>query len=138
MIRLLGYSGLIPFLGLPLLAWSGVMVKAQALLVFQFYSALILGFMAGILWPVLYSAGKTLRATNSRALGAVSFPVLSLLAFALIPTYSLLVQALLFLALRLYERFTGVDTRYAQAYASMRWQLTGIVVTIHLVWFFLL
>ena len=113
MITSLGYAGLLPFILLPLcsLLWP-LMAPAQAMLLFQFYSCLILGFMAGVLWPVLYQSPEP----ASRALWAVSFPVLAILALALLPDYSVLILAALFAGLRCYEIISGgnaVSTAYA-------------------------
>lgn len=51
-IQRLGYLGLIPFVLLPPISALGLIESGQALRLFQLYSALILGFMAGVLWPV--------------------------------------------------------------------------------------
>lgn len=129
MIAPLGYAGLIPFVLLPFcsLLWP-LLAPAQAMLLFQFYSCLILGFMAGVLWPVLYQAPEP----ASRALWAVCFPVLAILALALMPAYSLLILALLFAGLRCYELISGINQRYATPYRSLRNQLTVVVILCHL------
>ncbi len=133
-IRALGYAGLIPFLGLALLAWQPIVGTApQALQLFHVYSALILGFMAGVLWPALYQTERP----ASMAVLAVSFPVASFLAFALLPTLVAPIQALLFLALRLSEIGSGIDRDYAPAYRNLRWQLTGVAVLCHVCVFWL-
>lgn len=129
MITPLGYAGLLPFILLPLcsLLWP-LMAPAQAMLLFQFYSCLILGFMAGVLWPVLYQSPEP----ASRALWAVSFPVLAILALTLLPAYSVLILAALFSGLRCYEIISGVNLRYTASYRSLRNQLTTVVVLCHL------
>lgn len=133
-IRMLGYAGLLPFLILPWLHGQPALADpARALLLFQLYSCLILGFMAGVLWPALYHPDRP----QSRALLAVSFPVASLTAFALWLGPSLLLQGLLFLLLRLAEQASGIDALYAPAYRSLRWQLTVVVVACH-AWLFIL
>ena len=133
MIRVLGYAGLIPFVLLPLasLLWP-LLAPAQAMLLFQFYSCLILGFMAGVLWPVL----QPVNSVNQQALMAVSFPVLSFLALALLPAYSVLIQAGLFLALSLYEHLSGISQQYQRSYRQLRYQLTAVVVSSHLLYFY--
>ncbi len=128
LIRGLGYAGLLPFVGLLGLAWQPVIgSSAQAIQLFHIYSALILGFMAGVLWPVLYRP----QAATTMAIVAVSFPVLSFLAFALLPMWVAPIQALLFLALRLSEAVSGIDRDYSPAYRMLRWQLTVVVVACH-------
>lgn len=134
LIRCLGYAGLLPFLGLLLLAWQPVLgSSAQATQLFHIYSALILAFMAGVLWPVLYRPESPTR----MAVVAVGFPVISFLGFALLPTLVTPLQALLFLALRLSERASGLDRAYPSGYASLRWQLTVVVVACHVGMIFL-
>ena len=129
LIRALGYAGLLPFLLLLLLAWQPVLgSSAQAVQLFHIYSALILAFMAGVLWPVLYRA----EAPTTMAIVAVSFPVASFLAFALLPSLVTPIQALLFVALRLSEVRSKVDRNYLDGYGSLRWQLTVVVVICHL------
>lgn len=133
-IRILGYAGLLPFLALPWLHGQPVLADPQrVLLLFQCYSCLILGFMAGVLWPALEQPEGPQR----RALLAVAFPVASLAAFALLPGLSLLLQGLLFLLLRIAERVAAMDMLYMPAYRSLRWQLTLVVVACH-AWMFIL
>lgn len=132
-IRVLGYGGLVPFVLLPLLDITPFTDSAKALLLFQLYSCLILGFMAGVLWPVLYHPAQP----SVRAVIVVAFPVVSLLSFAFVPAYALLIQAALFLFLRLYEMLAGVEKLYPTYYALLRWQLTGVVVAMHLLYHFI-
>lgn len=147
LIKYLGYAGLLPFALLPLayhLQWYD---SAQLVLLYQLYSALILGFMAGVLWPVLYHQGPVLHqqeqsgtqaSYNSYALLAVSFPVVSIIGLALLPGYFLLLQALLFVLLRLAECTTAINRRYSNGYQSLRNALTLVVTVSHLVMFTLL
>ncbi|WP_211224554.1 DUF3429 domain-containing protein [Marinimicrobium agarilyticum] len=129
LLQWLGYLGLIPFVLLPLLGAAGLMEFGRALQLFQLYGALILGFMAGVLWPVLYRP----KVPGRRALVAVAFPVVSLVGFALMtPSQALVLQAALFLGLRLFEYLAGVDRQYPVGYPVLRWQLTGVVVLMHL------
>lgn len=132
MLHFLGYAGLIPFIMLPMttLVWP-LLAPAQALLLFQFYSCLILGFMAGVIWPVLYQAQQP----AGRALAAVIFPVVAILGIAILPAYALLIMATLFFALRVYEYLADINKRYTLAYQSLRNQLTVIVVLSHLVFY---
>ena len=62
---------------------------------FQRYSAIILGFMAGVLWPVWAQQASV----RPLALFAVSLPVLSFLAGLLPAVYTIAVELLLFIAL---------------------------------------
>ncbi|CAM5218538.1 DUF3429 domain-containing protein [Alishewanella longhuensis] len=132
MLHFLGYAGLIPFIFLPLcsLVWQ-LMLPAQALLLFQFYSCLILGFMAGAIWPVLYQA----KQPAGRAIAAVIFPVFAILGIAILPAYILILMALLFLALRVYEYQTEINQLYSAPYQALRNQLTAVVVLCHLAFY---
>ncbi|ROQ21505.1 MULTISPECIES: DUF3429 domain-containing protein [Marinimicrobium] len=130
-IQRLGYLGLLPFVLLPPLSALGLIETGQALRLFQLYSALILGFMAGVLWPVLYQSAHPTR----RALVAVAFPVASIVGFAFLrPPEALVLQAALFLGLRLFEYLAGVDRQYPARYPQLRWQLTAVVVFMHLLY----
>lgn len=129
LIRGLGFAGLLPFLSLLFLAWQPVVgSSAQAIQLFHVYSALILAFMAGVLWPVLHRP----EAPAMMAIVAVSIPVLSFLGFALLPSLVTPIQALLFVALRVSEVLSGIDRDYLAGYSILRWQLTVVVVACHL------
>jgi hypothetical protein len=132
MMRILGYAGLTPFLLLPLFHWQQWWLSEPRISVlFQFYSCLILGFMAGVLWPVLYKSDQPTR----RAIWGVSVVVMSFLAFALSAGSALLIQAVLFLSLRVYEVCAGLDRAYPYGYARLRSQLSAVVILCHL-WMF--
>lgn len=133
-IRVLGYAGAIPFVLLPLFYWRQWWpFELHAVVLFQLYSCLILGFMAGVLWPVLYRAEACLH----RGVWAVSIVVASFVSFALLGQVAVLIQAGLFLLLRLYEVQQQLDGVYPQGYAALRNQLTAIVIGCHL-WLLLL
>ncbi|GGD49003.1 DUF3429 domain-containing protein [Lacimicrobium alkaliphilum] len=133
-LRILGYAGLIPFVILPLIYWQPWWPsELHAVVLFQLYSCLILGFMAGVLWPVLYQAETSLQ----RGVWAVSIVVASFVSFVLLAQAALLIQAGLFLLLRLYEVHQQLDKVFPTGYAVLRNRLTAIVIVCHL-WLFLL
>ncbi|HAW93508.1 MULTISPECIES: DUF3429 domain-containing protein [unclassified Arsukibacterium] len=139
LINILGFAGLLPFVLLPLayhMQWLAP--GAQLLQLYQLFSALILGFMAGVLWPVLYQPAGKPSGPGKLALLAVSFPVISIICLALLPDYFLLLQALLFLLLRLAEFSSGINQRYSKNYQSLRNALTVVVAVSHIVMFALL
>ncbi|MBV2128694.1 DUF3429 family protein [Arsukibacterium indicum] len=144
LIKCLGYAGLLPFAVLPLayhMQWLPVQWlsgSTQLLQLYQYYSALILGFMAGVLWPVLYQPAGKQSDANTLALLAVSFPVISIICLALLPDYFLPLQALLFLLLRLAEFHSGINQRYGKDYRTLRNALTLVVVVSHVVMFALI
>ena len=138
LINTLGYAGLLPFALLPLayhLQWQ--VGSTPLLLLYQLYSALILGFMAGVLWPVLHQQQNPAK-TNKLAVLAVSFPVISIIGLALTPGYFLLLQALLFVLLRITEFSSGINQHYSKSYQGLRNTLTLVVTVSHLVMFALL
>lgn len=128
-IQFLGYAGLIPFLALPLLVMSsGTEEAARFATLFLHYSGIILGFMAGVIWPVLYPNERS----SALAILAVTPAVLGFLAIAFMANLALLALAALFVSLRMVEIFAGIDQRYPSRYRSLRWQLTLVVVGCHL------
>jgi len=129
LIKILGYSGLLPFIYLAYALITGSTQNSdQTFLLFSIYSCLILGFMSGVIWPVLYQQPNR----NRLALWAVSFPVFSFLSFISLTEYVLIIQAGLFLVLRVVEVIEGIDEAYTAGYASLRWQLTGVVCVCHI------
>jgi hypothetical protein len=99
----------------------------DALTLFQRYSAIILAFMAGVLWPVWVQQASV----RPLAIFAVSLPVLSFVAGLLPPMYTLAIELLLFIALRLGERWFALDEQYHPSYLQLRRQLTWVVVGCH-------
>lgn len=132
LINTLGYAGLLPFALLPLAYHMQWLIDGPQLLqLYTLYSALILGFMAGVLWPVLYQQQNN-NEGNKLALLAVSFPVISIVGLALMQDYFLLLQALLFVLLRIAELTTAINQRYSKSYQGLRNALTLIVFISHL------
>lgn len=128
LLQALGYAGFIPFLLLTVLVWWPVFPAFDALAMFQRYSAIILAFMAGVLWPIWSQQAPF----KPLALFAVTLPVLSFFAGVLPDSALLIVESLLFLALRLAERWFGLDLQYHPAYLQLRNRLTVVVVSCHL------
>lgn len=126
-LQVLGYAGLIPFLILTLLSAWPLWPELQAPALFQRYSAIILAFMAGVLWPV-WSQQAPLRPL---AIFAVSIPVLSFLAGLLPDVWLIGIELILFLMLRLGERWFGLDQLYHPAYLKLRQRLTRVVLLCH-------
>ncbi|WP_409525492.1 DUF3429 domain-containing protein [Nitrincola sp. MINF-07-Sa-05] len=130
LIRALSYAGLIPFVGIAIATHTtNFMAYSESHRLFTLYSCLILGFMSGVLWPVLFNAKKP----SWMAILAISFPVISFLSLALLEHLALLIQAGLFLALRLFEWACGIDKRYPRGYPALRWKLTAVVCLTHIV-----
>ncbi len=126
-LQLLGYLGLLPFIILTILIYVPAWPELDALTLFQRYSAIILGFMAGVLWPVWAQQASV----RPLAIFAVSLPVLSFVAGLLPPMYTLAIELLLFIALRLGERWFALDEQYHPSYLQLRRRLTWVVVSCH-------
>jgi hypothetical protein len=124
----LGYLGLLPFIGLTLLSlFPYLLPSLDALALFQRYSAIILGFMAGVLWPIWQQH----HALKPLAIFAVSLAILSFLAGFFPNAVTIAIELLLFIALRLGERWFGLDEAYPAAYLQLRRNLTRVVVLCH-------
>lgn len=137
-LSVLGYAGLIPFIALPLLFSQPLWLSsADIMQLYQLYSALILGFMAGVLWPVLHSQSATTAKINRLALLAVAFPVLSIITLLLAGTYFLPAQACLFALLRIAEYRSGINRQYPAQYRALRNRLTLVVCISHLLLYWL-
>ncbi|KUM54999.1 DUF3429 domain-containing protein [Rheinheimera sp. EpRS3] len=138
-LSVLGYAGLMPFIALPLLYLQPFYLSAaQTLELYSLYSALILGFMAGVLWPVLHSNTTTTAKADRLAIAAVIFPVLSFIALFTAVEYFLLAQACLFVLLRLTEYRLGINRQYSIGYRALRNQLTLVVSASHLSFYWLI
>ena len=137
LVHLLGYAGLIPFIVLPLCySYPQWLSPATTLELYQLYSALILGFMAGVLWPALHN-NATAAKSDRMALAAVTFPVLSFIALFAAAEYFLPAQACLFVLLRLTEVRLGINRQYQPQYRALRNQLTLVVLFSHFLQYYL-
>ncbi|MDP2713758.1 DUF3429 domain-containing protein [Rheinheimera sp.] len=138
-LSVLGYAGLMPFIALPLLYLQPFYLSAALTLeLYSLYSALILGFMAGVLWPVLHSNTTTAAKTDHLAIAAVTFPVLSFIALLTAVEYFLLAQACLFVLLRLSEYRLGINRQYSKSYRALRNHLTLVVLASHSLLYYLI
>lgn len=125
-LHVLGYLGLVPFVALTIAAYFPL-GDLDALAMFQRYSAIILAFMAGVLWPVWSQR----LSVWPLAMFAVSLPILSFFAGFLPVAGTLTLEMLLFVVLRLGERWFALDDQYHPAYLQLRQQLTSVVVVCH-------
>jgi hypothetical protein len=130
LIHLLGYAGLIPFVGLTAMQFlpqaAGFNLPYAA---FQSYSQIILAFMAGVLWPVLHQQSAKLF-----PLWVVSFALIAWFSSLLQPVPQLMVFAAAFALLRLMEIRLADSLSYSPAYQRLRNHLTTVVVTCQLVY----
>lgn len=128
-IRGLGFGGLLPFLFFVLGIWFlRDYPRALSQQGFVIYSLAILCFLAGSLWGTAMQrrgADKLLRLVVSN--GIVIFAALSVLTAQAVIAAGLL--ALGYLATLWYERSSGSRSGW---YASLRLQLTLLVVALHI------
>ncbi|MCV6611982.1 MAG: DUF3429 domain-containing protein [Amphritea sp.] len=116
--RTLGIAGLMPFIGLSLVAISGSELYSLYLLT---YAALIFSFLGGVLWFV---------SLNQQAPGHLAWISVSVMLWAwswLHPQFpaALLLAAASFIGLHLYERYYLAGL-YPQAFMTLRSMLTVI------------
>ncbi|EGM77433.1 Protein of unknown function (DUF3429) [Rheinheimera sp. A13L] len=130
LIHILGYAGLLPFIGLTSLQlWPQLLAFSLPFTAFQSYSQIILAFMAGVLWPVFYrQSGLTLP------VWVVSIALVGWFSSLLLPQHQLLVLAAAYIAVRLIELRQGSLLNYSPAYHRLRNQLTTVVVICHLLY----
>jgi hypothetical protein len=130
LIQLLGYAGLLPFIGLTFLQlWPQLFTFTPPFSAFQSYSQIILAFMSGVLWPVLYQQSERFF-----PVWVVSFALVAWFSSLLVPSQQLLVLAAAFVALRLFEVRQKSQLSYSPAYNRLRNHLTTVVVTCHLLY----
>ncbi len=143
--RCYGYLGLLPFLiGLlgPLLLplYGGVFHHG-----FIIYSYLIFAFLSGTLWfaAIFHSGEASTQSENRQALGLGMAVLFSLLPFASffiglvnVPA-SVGLMALGYPGIWIWEGISGIRANYPLWYRSLRLQLTFVVTTCHLLFFFL-
>lgn len=126
---LLGAAGLLPFVGLPLLAIFGVLGDYAALHYFTLYSAVLLSFFGGIHW---YDA--ITKQTTGHQLYIAMLPTLigwgCLILGADVRTLGIL--SISYLGVLLYDKFTlALPKAQIMSYMAFRVALTTVVVLCH-------
>jgi hypothetical protein len=118
--RLLGFAGLIPFLGLSLLAVTNI-YPAEHLLIG--YAALIYSFLGGVIWSFSLQnpVGHTSVLSVSLMLWAWSWLLMPI-------SVALPLAAVSFALLPLYEH-RYLKPLYPQAFMRLRWQLSVVAAT---------
>ncbi|MCB1883350.1 MAG: DUF3429 domain-containing protein [Geminicoccaceae bacterium] len=120
--RLLGFAGLIPFVGLAGLALFGSLWALSALIS---YALAILAFMGGIHWGLAMAEGES---SLARLGSSVVWPLIGWFAFFVGHPFNLLLLAAAFAALLAYD-LREVRLKEAPSwYPALRWPLTGVVV----------
>ena len=130
--RILGVSGLLPFLGLSM---ASTIWMPEALFLFaeiqSYYGAAILSFLGGIQWGCSVAASTPPSTTMATRLTASVLPSLAAFFSLLIPDVSirLLVQAVSFLATLCWDMYASNPSRawYPRWMMPLRYLLTSIV-----------
>lgn len=132
-VRWYGYGGLIPFVGLTGLVAASVPLPfaLQPVDLFLYWSAIILSFMAAIIWGLaLFVSGIKEKPALSIAVGLTILGWVALL----LPTHIgivLLITA--FAGLWRFEQTQAFKQVYSADYRRLRSQLTGVVIICHLI-----
>lgn len=129
--KLLGYAGLLPFVGPPLLISMDYLSVSQGILFFCQYSAIILSFFGGVHWFDALQNGRYSHQLYVAMLPSI-FAWLSLVF--LVPSLAIAVLALSYVLILSY------DLRYLampEGYNKLRVRLTGIVLLAHGITYFL-
>jgi hypothetical protein len=120
-VKILGYAGLIPFIGLALLS---IMVINNELLVhaLALYSFGIFTFLCGAWWPTAdMQQAKFWRIILSNVLFLTAF-----FTFLLLPNQWLAIAAFLFIFIWVIERFGSLVPEMSNAYIKMRTVLSFV------------
>lgn len=132
----LGIAGLIPFIGLPLLAVSGHLGMYEAMHYFTLYSAVLLSFFGGVHW---YDAIAN-RNTGHQLYVAMLPTIIGWICLMLgsdIRTLGIL--SVSYLAVLIYDKFTlALPKDLVLSYTTLRIGLTTVVVLAHAFMIFLL
>lgn len=125
--QVLGYLGLIPFLGALVLNFLPLTLPKSALTIFVSYSSIIVSFLAGTLWSSNGDKKSRFKQNVSISISLIAFSCL------LLPAYlSLLILAVCFLVVWIVERRLMSTQINDQRYILMRTRLTTIVILCHL------
>jgi hypothetical protein len=120
-IKVLGYAGLIPFIGLAVLSImltdSKTVIDALALYAFGIFT-----FLCGAWWPTAdMQYAQFWRVVLSNVLFLTAF-----FSFLLLPHQWLAIGAGLFILIWAIERFSGLLPKYSLAYKKMRTVLSVV------------
>ncbi|MBF7072671.1 DUF3429 domain-containing protein [Glaciecola sp. MH2013] len=127
---ILGYAGLLPFIGIPLLAHTDFLNNIYAYQYFVQYSAIILSFFGGIHW---YDALQNNR-TNHQLYVAMLPSIIAWLSLVFLSGNILLAcLSSAFIAILMYDKHVLVlEKQKIIAYTKLRIILTTVVVFSHL------
>lgn len=140
-VRILTISGVLPFVFFTFCVWFPQLnpFEIDAIVIFRFYSIVILSFMAGALWPLGFiadlSTDKRKVVRTGLLWGSIMIALAGWGTLFLLPKVAIFVSALLFLVVWQIENKTELVKSYPQWYASLRAAVTMAVSICHMsVW----
>ncbi|MFW8589440.1 DUF3429 domain-containing protein [Glaciecola sp. 2405UD65-10] len=128
--KVLGYAGLLPFIGLPLLIVAGALSYFQAYTYFVQYSAIILSFFGGIHWlDALQNRRK-----DHQLYVAMLPSIVAWVALIFLEGNSLLsALSVAYIGVLMYDKYVlALEKDILLDYTYLRTMLTTIVVISHL------
>ncbi|MEW6991845.1 DUF3429 domain-containing protein [Colwelliaceae bacterium 6441] len=124
--KILGYLGLIPFIVCLYLS-DETFEYFNNKFAFVAYSAIILSFLAGTLWTSAHKTSNTQQLIISNVFSLTAFVSL------LLPVHiAIMVLAVGFLCICVYEKFFMLNDKQLDSYLKMRVQLSFIVIALHI------
>jgi hypothetical protein len=130
LIKLLTYLGSLPFFIAVYLSWSQhTFLGVDGIQWFLTYGLVILSFMAGTLWGQVVNESIQIK---SIALASNAVTLAAWFAFLLVgPTVVLIISALGFIVLYVFEVLMMTDIKRPDYYLALRLRVTTLVVVAH-------
>jgi hypothetical protein len=128
--KLLGYAGLLPFIGIPLLILTGQIHYFEGYTYFSQYSAIILSFFGGIHWlDALQNRRK-----NHQLFVAMLPSIVGWLSLVFLQGYMLFsVLSIAYVGVLMYDKYVlALEQDILIPYTFLRTVLTTVVVITHL------
>jgi hypothetical protein len=126
--KVLGYLGLIPFIVCLYLSSETAFFGIYTIQAFVAYSAIILSFIAGTIWRRDADAYQDNRHIISNIFSLVAF-----VSLLVVHQMALILLALSFMFLFVYENSLSKEAKLPTDYINMRFWLTQIVVLLHII-----
>jgi hypothetical protein len=128
--KLLGYAGLLPFIGIPLLTLTGQIHYYQGYTYFSQYSAIILSFFGGIHWLDALQN----RRSNHQLYIAMLPSIIGWLSLVFLQGYMLFsALSIAYVGILMYDKYVlALEKDILIPYTFLRTVLTTVVVITHL------
>ena len=125
--KVLGYLGLIPFIVCLYLSSEAQLWGISTKQAFVAYSAVILSFIAGTIWH-----GDILTHHDKHYIISNIFSLIAFVCLLVAQKVALIILALSFMLLFVYENSIGKQDKKPTNYMNMRFWLTQIVALLHI------